>query len=178
MIAISKKEEGTFLLLFNRSGYVLDFTDNTFDVFTTTSIGIPIKEKYGLLKGKSLVAYLNETADEQRTKLLIDLFHYYEGKMEYEYNKDYEDLESWGSTSRYEKHYAKIYEKCKEIVIYVEGGSTAIALVEENLKSMFSSEYLSKQIDLMIKMQTDNPTNAIELLKNYSRRNEYIIYKR
>lgn len=80
MIAISKKEEGTFLLLFNRSGYVLDFTDNTFDVFTTTSIGIPIKEKYGLLKGKSLVAYLNETADEQRTKLLIDLFHYYEGK--------------------------------------------------------------------------------------------------
>ena len=57
---VAKKEEGTFLLLFNRSGYVLDFTDNSFDVFTTASIGEPIKTKYGLSKGKSLVAYLND----------------------------------------------------------------------------------------------------------------------
>ncbi len=108
---VSKKEEGTFLLLFNRSGYVLDFTDNSFDVFTTASIGEPIKTKYGLSKGKSLVAYLNEADDIQRTKLLIDLFHYYEDKMEYEYNIDYEDLENWSNTSRYDEHYAKIYGK-------------------------------------------------------------------
>lgn len=40
---VSKEEEGTFLLLFNRSGYVFDFTDNSFEVFTTASIGEPIK---------------------------------------------------------------------------------------------------------------------------------------
>lgn len=39
MAIITKKEEGTFLLLFNRDGYVLNFTNNTFDVFTTASIG-------------------------------------------------------------------------------------------------------------------------------------------
>lgn len=110
MLDICKKEEETFLLLFIRSGYVLNFTDNTFDEFTTDSVGVPIKKKYGMSKGKSLVAYLNEATDEQRTKLIIDLFHYYEDKMEYEYNKDYEDLENWGSTSRYEEHYAKIYK--------------------------------------------------------------------
>lgn len=36
---ITKQEEGTFLMLFNRSGYVLNFSTNDFDVFTTNSIG-------------------------------------------------------------------------------------------------------------------------------------------
>lgn len=162
---VSKKEEGTFLLLFNRSGYVLDFTDNSFDVFTTASIGEPIKTKYGLSKGKSLVAYMNEADDIQRTKLLIDLFHYYEDKMEYEYNIDYEDLENWSNTSRYDEHYAKIYEKCKEIVARLKGGTTVIAMTAENLKNKFSSEYLSQQIDLMVEMQNTNPTNAIGMAK-------------
>lgn len=95
MAIISQKEQGVFLLLFNRNGYVLDFTDNTFDIFTTASVGEPIKTKYGLSKGKALVAYLNEADDVQRTKLILDLFHYYEDKMEYEYNKDFEDLANW-----------------------------------------------------------------------------------
>ena len=77
MAVISKKEEGIFLLLFNRSGYVLDFSNNEFDVFTTSSIGEAIQTKYGLSKGKSLVAYLNEAKDADRTKLLVDMFHYY-----------------------------------------------------------------------------------------------------
>lgn len=42
MAIISQKEQGVFLLLFNRNGYVLDFTDNTFDIFTTASVGEPI----------------------------------------------------------------------------------------------------------------------------------------
>lgn len=39
MAEITKQEEGTFLMLFNRSGYVLNFSTNDFDVFTTNSIG-------------------------------------------------------------------------------------------------------------------------------------------
>ena len=88
---ISKKDEGLFLMLFIRNGYVLDFSTNDFDVFTTNSIGIPLCEKYGLSKGKSLVAFLNETSDEERTKILVDLFSYYTENMEYEYNENYED---------------------------------------------------------------------------------------
>ena len=36
---MTKQEEGIFLMLFNRSGYVLNFSTNTFDVFTTNSMG-------------------------------------------------------------------------------------------------------------------------------------------
>lgn len=166
MAVISKKDEGTLLLLYNRSGYVLDFTDNTFDVFTTASVGVAIKSKYGLSKGKSLVAFLNEANDDDRTKLLLDLFQHYEEDMEYEYNKDYEDLANWGSGfSRYDEKYAKIYVKCKDIINAVKGSGAAINQTAETLKEKFSSEYLSRQIDLMVKMQSTDPTNAIGMAK-------------
>lgn len=45
MDVISKKAGGTFLMLFNRNGYVLNFSTNEFDVFTTNSIGEAICEK-------------------------------------------------------------------------------------------------------------------------------------
>lgn len=165
MAVISKKEEGIFLLLFNRSGYVLDFSNNEFDVFTSSSIGEAIQTKYGLSKGKSLVAYLNEANDADRTKLLVDLFHYYEEKMEYEFNKDYVDDSWWGSASRYNDNYARIYQQCKAIVDRLDGSTVAITQTAENLKSKFSSDYLSRQIDLMVQMQTSDPTNAIGLAK-------------
>lgn len=165
MAIITKKEEGTFLLLFNRDGYVLDFTNNAFDVFTTASIGEAIQTKYGMSKGKSLVAYLNEASDSDRTKLLIDLFHHYEDEMEYEYNKDYEDDFNWSDISRYDEKYAKIYHKCKEVVDKLEGGTVVIAKTAEELKEKFSSDYLSRQIDLMVQMQVSDPTNAIGMAK-------------
>ena len=31
---MTKQEEGIFLMVFNRSGYVLNFSTNNFDVFT------------------------------------------------------------------------------------------------------------------------------------------------
>lgn len=164
MSIITKKEEGIFLLLYNRDGYVLDFTNNTFDVFTTASVGEALQTKYGLSKGKSLVAYLNEASDADRTKLLVDLFHHYEDEMEYEYNPNYEDY-LYSEISRYDEKYAKIYLMCKEIINRLGGETIAITKVAENLKIKFSSEYLSKQIDLMVQMQTTNPTNAIGMAK-------------
>ena len=165
MKIITKKEEGIFLLLFNRDGYVLDFSNNSFDVFTTASIGEAIQTKYRLSKGKSLVAYLNDADDSNRTKLLVDLFHHYEEKMEYEFNKDYEDVFWWGSSSRYNEKYAKLYQKCKEVVDRLEGSIVVITQTAEELKMKFSSEYLSRQIDLMVKMQVSDPTNAIGMAK-------------
>lgn len=162
---ITKKEEGTFLLLFNRDGYVLDFSNNSFDVFTTASVGVALQTKYGLSKGKSLVAYLNEASDLDRTKILTDMFKYYEEKMEYEYNKDFDDDYWGGSTSRYNERYAKIYQKCKEVIDKLDGSSAAIVNTAEALKTKFSSEYLSTQIDLMLQMQVSNPTNAIGMAK-------------
>lgn len=165
MSIITKKEEGTFLLLYTRGGYVLDFSNNTFDVFTTESVGEALQTKYGLSKGKSLVAYLNEASDVYRTKLLVDLFHHYEEKMEYEFNKDYVDDTWWSSTSRYDEKYAKLYLKCKDVVDRIDGSMVAIAKTAEDLKTKFSSEYLSRQIELMLQMQVTDPTNAIGTAK-------------
>lgn len=165
MAIISKKEEGEFLLLFIRNGYVLNFSDNSFDVFTNASIGVALKNRYGMSKGKSLVAYLSEANDADRTKLLVDLFHYYEEKMEYEFNKDYEDDGWWGSTSRYNDKYAQLYQKCKAVVDRLDGSTVAIAQTAKGLKAKFSSDYLSRQIDLMVQMQTSDPTNAIGMAK-------------
>lgn len=162
---ITKKDQGTFLLLFNRYGYVLDFSNSSFDVFTLGSVGVAIQSAYGLSKGKSLEAYLSEASDKNRTKLLLDMFHYYEEKMEYEYNPDFVDLESWNDRSRYDKRYAKIYEACKKIVSELSDGSVNVVQTAEELKEQFSSEYLSKQIDLMIEKQSTNPTLAIGLAK-------------
>lgn len=166
MSTMTRQEEGTFLMLFNRSGYVLNFSTNDFDVFTTNSIGEALCAKYGISKGKSFIAYLNSTSEENRFKLISDLFHYYEDNMEYEYNKDYEDDLYWGSSiSRYDERYARIYEKCKAIMDRLEGGSSVIIKTADNLKGKFSSEYMSQQIELMVSMQSTNPTNAIGMAK-------------
>ncbi len=159
---ISKSDEGAFLMLYNRGGYVLNFTTNEFDVFTSNSIGIPLCTTYHMSKGKSLVAYLSQASDKDRTKLLYDLFTYYEENMEYEFNKDYKDDLLWGNLiSRYDDRYAKLYSKCKAIINKLNGISVAVQNTAEDLKAKFSSEYLSQQIDLMVSMQTTNPTEAI-----------------
>ena len=166
MSGITKMEEGTFLMLFNRSGYVLNFSTNDFDVFTTNSIGEALCEKFGLSKGKSLTAYLNNASDENRFKLISDLFYYYKENMEYEYNENYEDDIYWvSSVSRYDERYARIYKKCKVIMDRLEGVPSVITKTADNLKNKFSSEYMSRQIELMVSMQLTNPTNAIGLSK-------------
>ena len=166
MSGITKMEEGTFLMLFNRSGYVLNFSTNDFDIFTTISIGEALCEKFGLSKGKSLTAYLNNASDENRFKLISDLFYYYKENMEYEYNENYEDDIYWvSSVSRYDERYARIYKKCKVIMDRLEGVPSVITKTADNLKNKFSSEYMSRQIELMVSMQLTNPTNAIGLSK-------------
>ena len=171
MAETTQKEEGIFLMLFNRNGYVLNFSTADFDVFTTNSIGVALCNKYGLSKGKSLIAYLNSVKYSEREKLLLDLFHYYEDNIQYEYDKDYENFFCYNG---YDERYARIYQKCKNIVERIESTSSVINQTADNLKKKFSSEYMSQQIELMVSMQAINPTNAIgaekELIVRTNRR--------
>ena len=80
---LSKIEISYFLKLFIRQGYVLDFSTNSFDIFTTSSIEIPLCEKYELPKGKSLSAFCTEDSPEKVQKLLFDLLDYYETHYKY-----------------------------------------------------------------------------------------------
>ena len=159
-IGLTQIEKGTFLKLFNRGGYVLNFTTNDFDVFTMESVGVALCAKYGLSKGKSLTEYITKDADEKEVlKLLKDLLDYYKENYEQEYT--YSEDEYVCGYTRYNAEYAKLYKKCQSYIYKALNVATPLAVNATQLKEKFSSEYLSKQIDLMIKMQTKNPTESI-----------------
>ena len=160
MEKFSKIEIGTFLRLFNRGGYVLDFSTNDFDNFTMDSVGVALCCKYNMSKGKSLTAYIDEASDNDSTKLLKDLLEYYEENYEWEYTEN-ADKDTYGYYRQYNAEYARLYKKCRAYMDRVLNIATPLAPNAAELQEKFSSEYLSKQIDLMLKMQVENPTDAI-----------------
>lgn len=94
-------DKSAFLKLFVRNGYVLNFSTNDFDIFTTESIGVPLCKQYNLSKGKSLSAYCNDADNNQVVKLFSDLLRYYEIHCMH---------------LSYEAENKTLYEKCKEIL--------------------------------------------------------------
>ncbi len=137
---------------FNSGGFVFDFTTSDFNKFTAESIGIALCEKYGLSKGKSLDAYVNEASSENVIKLLSDLMNYYE-------QSDFKD-------KPYNKTTVVKYPKAKLILDKLNGLHVAKVETEE-LKEKFNSGYINTQIDLMVKMQDENPTEAIGKAKEF-----------
>lgn len=147
-MSISNIEIGKFLRFLNREGYVLDFTTADFDSFTQGSIGVPLCETYKMSKGRSLVAYVNQASQQDIIKLFSDLIAYYESSLQKE--KDEQNY----------TEYVKAYIECRSILNRIN--TKTIADVESlKLKEVFNSDYISSQIDLMIKMQEVNPTEAI-----------------
>lgn len=67
--------------LFNKDGYVLDFNNETFGIFTTVSTGENIQMKYNLSKGRSLDRYFADKTItiEKKMTLLKDLLEHAEG---------------------------------------------------------------------------------------------------
>lgn len=147
MSRLSQIEKGIFMKLFNRGGYVLNFSTNDFDVFTLESVGVPLCETYKQSKGKSLMAYISEASEANTIKLLKDLLDYYEIHYKYKIENDDE--------------HSKTYSRCKNIMERILYNKNPLASVAVELKEKFSSEYLSAQIELMLKMQSENPTEAI-----------------
>ncbi len=95
-------EKGTFLKLFNRGGYVLNFSTNDFNCFTMESVGVALCQKYKLSKGASLTAFCNEASETDVIKLFSDLLEYYE-------------LHLLSSVYN-ENEYNNLYCKCKAIM--------------------------------------------------------------
>lgn len=159
MGSLTKIEVITFLKLFNRNGYVLDFNTSDFDIFTMESIGVALCDKYKMSKGKSLESFVNEASDEDVIKLLKDLLDYYEKKYEKEFTQeaDEETYEYFG----YNAEYARLHKKCRTYIDKILNISTPLIANAVDLQVKFSSEYLTKQINLMITMQNENPTDAI-----------------
>lgn len=162
MAKISNIEKGAFLSLFNRAGYVLNFSTDSFDVFTQNSIGLALCNHYRLSKGKSLTSYVNEAHDRDVIKLLGDLLEYYELYYQSEIE---DDGDSYWDSSR--KEYQAHYKKCRAVMDRINLNTTPFTNAGEILKEKFSSAYVSTQIDIMLKMQNENPTEAIGKSKEF-----------
>jgi len=162
MAKITNIEKGAFLSLFNRGGYVLNFSTDSFDVFTQNSVGLALCNHYGLSKGKSLTTYVNEAGESDVIKLLSDLLEYYE--MYYQSEIDDTEDSYWGGSK---KEYQVHYKKCRSVMDRIKLNLTPFTDAGEALKEKFSSAYVSTQIDIMLKMQHENPTEAIGKSKEF-----------
>jgi hypothetical protein len=151
MEKISNIEKSVFISLFNRGGYVLDFSTDSFDTFTLQSIGLALCKRYGLSKGKSLAAYVNEANEDDVIKLLGDLLEHYEMYYQIELESD----------EKFARESQRFYTKCRVVMDRIKSNMMPFANAGETLKEKFSSNYISTQIDIMIKMQCENPTEAI-----------------
>lgn len=151
MKIITLAQKSLFINFFNRGGYVLDFSTDSFDNFTLESIGIPLCEKYKLSKGASLKKYCSDEEEMKIIKLFIDLFDYYELK-----NLAKQDIKTF---PEYYELYLKLkplYEKLKPLI-----KSTTSSILLESAKNYFNSDYITLEINSMIELERSNPTNAI-----------------
>lgn len=130
--------------LFNRGGHVLDFNTGSFDNFTKNVVGFRLTEYYGLSKGKSLAAYVEEGNENDIIKLIVALFDYYVSNSSY-------DNEKKGVE----------YQEYQKIIERVRLGILPINEFAKELEQHFSSEYMSSQISIMMQMTKENPTEAI-----------------
>lgn len=160
-MAISHLERGSFVSLFNRCGHVLDLTVNDFDNLTLRTVGVPLCERYGLSKGKSLTAFLNECSDADALKLLDELMEYYEFRYEDEYTKPQDGLDNCSGLRRYSDEYARLYLKARAVLEREKARDNPFGKSSEYLVEQFSSEYMTAQITSLMELRTTSPTDAI-----------------
>lgn len=147
--SLTFSERRDFMALLNNSGYVLDFSSSDFDAFTHEIVGVTLTEKYGLSKGKSLEAYLEQGPRSEAIRLLEAL------------------LDEWNrarsaNASQDETNFAV---RCRERLTSMRAG-TPFAEEHEHLESQgFTSEYLHVQRKLLQQTIEDNPTAAIGTAK-------------
>ena len=166
MSAITKMEIGAFLGLFIRGDKVLNFNVSELDVFSLNSVGCAICSHYKLSKVKSLTAYIGEAKENYVIKLLNDLLEHYE--LHFQNEIEEADDESDNVTlNNLNKNYREKYKKCRAIMDKTKLKKPPLTTVGDKLKDKFSSDYMYAQIDLMLKMQEENPTEAIGKAKEF-----------
>ncbi|HGO8536020.1 TPA: abortive infection family protein [Streptococcus suis] len=142
-------QDKTFIKrFFNTGGYVLDFSNSTFGQFTFYSVGIDVQEKYGLSKGKSFEAFVNEEDGEMVLKLSLDLLDYYDNLPDSSIEKNEERT----------KQAKKLRERLLE---YQSVNSKHITSTAQKVSDYFDNLYIDKQIAIMTGMIQESPADSI-----------------
>lgn len=156
---MTPRDRGIFLKLFVRSGYVLDFSTSDFDAFTMSSVGEQLCSKYKMSKGKSLCAYMKDADDALALRLLSDMMDYYENSYR-DFPKETSESEDNFGITGVEGAYRNVYLECKEILSCNQKVDANIVRAQK-IEEEFSTEYMSKQISLMLSSQGNNSVEAI-----------------
>ena len=144
MSSLSANEIELLNRFFNKGGYVFDFSTDDFDDFTLRSIGIPLCEKFGLSKGKSLRKFFQDNEDKLVRSLLLDLLEYYESFILP--NETQRGIDS--------------FIDCQEIADSLQMKS-ASGKSNDNSLPNFNTEYMISQIQTMQAAIESNPIDAI-----------------
>lgn len=152
--------------MFNDGGYVLDFSDDSFAKFTLKSVGLDLKVRYGLSKGKSLNGFFLDNTINIKTKmkLLKDLLDYYEVFRVKSFRfglKKIDDPAMETMIKHSKQNCINILNKYSGIVISI---NTDI-IQEKGLKDLIdeAQEYYKKDK----KVATEKIWDALERLKTY-----------
>lgn len=149
---ITKIDEiNSLIAIFNKNGFVLDFSRSDFDNFSYKLIGLNIVSFYGLSGGKSLQAFIDEAKESDVIKLLVALFDRYSNVCSEEEKKEEKYLHNKSIIERWRKESTTLLDAVNFI-------QTEIVC---NLEQRFSSEYMAKQISLMQSTAKENPTECI-----------------
>lgn len=129
-------------------GYVLDFSNATFEDFTVASVNRAIQAEYGESKGRSLMTFFNKATNHEAGKLLKDLV---------ERKFDNEKLGEC-AINNMEK---KALSECCQIVERLIGSNHSLIIGDALITSSFNSEYIETQVLQMNEQVLTNPTDAI-----------------
>lgn len=165
---MTEQEIAYFCDLFIRNGYVLNFYDrNSFDIFTQKSIGLPLCEKYQKSAAKALMSFLcNDATNDEKERLLLDLFDYYEKQTCYKGERESNDIWGDGTFVFRDEEYGAKYDACRKVVDRLCNNSNPTKDSAKYLIAEFSDTYLSQQIEMMEKEVIENPSAAIGSAKN------------
>lgn len=148
--SVREQDIKVFTKLLIRQGNVVDFyRKEEFDDFTDGVIGVRLCDRYGptVSKGGALHQFVNDCMDEgELLKLFTALIKRYEDSSQFQAD---------------DAHYLGLYKKCKLVLEKAAKTDKIVFATVRDLQHEFSSEYLFSEMNLMLKMQEENPTEAI-----------------
>lgn len=149
MATLTAVEQTYISKFFNNAGYVLNFSDSDFRLFTMEHLGYSLKDKYNLSKGKSLENFFKEAEISEATRFLQALVKYCEDNPNvFEYL-----VTMYGEKDKNNYNYIK----CKEIIEKYSNTSPIITdlispeqelttLLEIAVEKIHSGNIVDKQI--------------------------------
>lgn len=129
---------------FYEDGYILNFSDSTFESFTTHSVGFSVKDKYGLSKGKSFIEFVNKEPEKFVLKLTNDLIKYIECN-----GIKLNDLQK------------KQFPKLKQLVNKNSKLFNFSSNLTNKVINQFNNAFIENQMNLMLSLLSESPTDVI-----------------